>query len=146
MNNVELSVNDLTLAEAVQIAGLCAKTLRRAAHEGRLPCRYVLSQRGPQLVFERPVLEEWLRTRQEQRLGRWTMAAESRLVPHASRGSAPEERVIELQLALARSQARLERVLVELNRQQILLTNLSHQLSQLLDQDATYVSAGRAAD
>ena len=63
MNIVDASAGDITLDEAARLASRSAKTLRRAVQSGTLPRRYVIGERGPQLVFDRVDLDHWLRGR-----------------------------------------------------------------------------------
>jgi CheY-like chemotaxis protein len=68
MNIVEPTSGDVTLNEAIQIAGCAsAKTLRRAVKAGELPRRYIVTVHGPQLVFLRADLEHWMAQRKRSR-------------------------------------------------------------------------------
>ena len=60
MNITDPSPDDITLQQATALAGCCAKTIRRAVQDGQLPRRYVMSERGPQLVFARADMDRWI--------------------------------------------------------------------------------------
>jgi hypothetical protein len=126
MNIVDPSPTDITLDEAVRITGRCAKTLRRAAQEGRLPRRYVMGTRGPQLVFDRVEIAQWLAEKQGRAAGPASAA------PPVEAATA--ERIEDLQRALDRSQAGLERALAVLARQQVLLEELARSVAVLSGQ------------
>jgi predicted DNA-binding transcriptional regulator AlpA len=79
VNFVDPSPDDLTPEEAARIAGVSARTLRRAIRRGALPRRYVIGPRGWQLVFRRKELDPWCAERALQQRGR-------RYVRQASRG------------------------------------------------------------
>lgn len=149
MNIVERSTDDLTLDEAVRVAGRCAKTLRRAVQDGQLPRRYAQSPRGPQLVFDRDVLEHWLAGRPGRMAdGRRALHRGLEALPAAPGGpSAVTARVVELQYALQRGQDNLERALAALGEQQALLAELTQRMTQFTTQaqDAPR-TAGPAGD
>jgi predicted DNA-binding transcriptional regulator AlpA len=68
VNIVEPSSEYLTIAQALQLAsGVSDKMLRRALQQGELPRRYVMVARGPQLVFTRAELDQWLARRKQPR-------------------------------------------------------------------------------
>lgn len=60
MNIVDPSPDDLTLGEAIQVAGCSRSTLRVAIRRGQLPRRYAHGPHGLQLVFARADLQAWL--------------------------------------------------------------------------------------
>ncbi|HWE64684.1 MAG TPA: hypothetical protein VHB98_23465, partial [Chloroflexota bacterium] len=60
MNITESTAGDVTLQQAATDAGCNAKTIRRAVQDGQLPRRYVMSERGPQLVFTHGDVEQWI--------------------------------------------------------------------------------------
>lgn len=62
MNIVEKGSDDITLAAAAALAGRSEKTLRRAVQNGQLLRRYVMTPRGPSLVFHRDELTGWIAT------------------------------------------------------------------------------------
>ena len=64
---VDPSPDDITLQQAAFMAGCNAKTLRRAVQSGILPRHYLMSQHGPQLVFQHRQVEEWMSRRRRER-------------------------------------------------------------------------------
>jgi hypothetical protein len=140
MNIVDSSVEDIYLEEAVRLTGRCAKTLRRAVQNGQLPRRYVMSPRGPQLVFARPALEQWRRTRRPETEGRRGRRAE---VPVNAATLSQQElmeslsRVVRLQTTLDENRAAMAR----------LMSGLAQQAATISDAQATIVRlVGRLAD
>src|SRR5579872_4187161 len=68
MNIVDRSPDDISITEAAHLAGVVsAKTVRRALADCDLPRRYILTARGPQLVFSRADLERWIAGRKARR-------------------------------------------------------------------------------
>jgi hypothetical protein len=59
MTIIDPSPDHITIKEATRLAGVSDKLIRRALRRGMLPRRYVLTARGPQLVFTRGDLERW---------------------------------------------------------------------------------------
>jgi peptidoglycan hydrolase CwlO-like protein len=66
MEFIQPTAEDISLEEAAAIARVSTKTLRRAAASGILPRTYVISERGPRLVFQRDILDRWLATRRRK--------------------------------------------------------------------------------
>ena len=64
-NNTERAL--LTLRELTEVTGLGYETLRRLAHQGRLPGSRVL---GGRILVSRPVFERWLESSPPPRAGR----------------------------------------------------------------------------
>jgi predicted DNA-binding transcriptional regulator AlpA len=60
MNIGEPSAEDMSLRDAMELAGVSDKTVRRAVRTGELPRRYRVSAHGPQLVFLRADVERWI--------------------------------------------------------------------------------------
>jgi peptidoglycan hydrolase CwlO-like protein len=63
MDIVQPTAEDISLEEAAAMARVSTKTVRRATGSGLLPRTYVISPRGPRLVFQRDALDRWLATR-----------------------------------------------------------------------------------
>lgn len=102
MNISDPHSDDVTLQEVAHHAGCTVKTVRRAIQAGQLSRRYVMSPRGPQLVFTPAEVDAWIgertgrrRTRQQpgQGCGGAATADWSRL----------SEQVAQLQALLAQS-------------------------------------------
>ena len=133
MNIVEPSDEDLTLIEAVQVIGLGAKTLRRAVQDSYLPRRYALGPRGPQLVFARAALTQWMNARHERlRSQRVAALATTASASAEWRETAASVRVTQLSQALEQSQATLERAVAALDRQQALVAELARTVTTLM--------------
>jgi predicted DNA-binding transcriptional regulator AlpA len=60
MNIGEPSAEDISLRDAMELAGVSDRTVRRAVRTGELPRRYRVSAHGPQLVFLRADVERWI--------------------------------------------------------------------------------------
>jgi hypothetical protein len=68
MQIVKPTDEDLSLADATRLTGYGAeKTLRRAVRAGELPRRYIMTARGPALVFRRADVERWSAQRRQGR-------------------------------------------------------------------------------
>jgi hypothetical protein len=140
MNIVDSSIEDVYLDEAVRLTGRCAKTLRRAVQYGQLPRRYVMSPRGPQLVFARAALEQWQRTRRPE--------ADSRRV---RRAEAPVDAAMLTRQELMESLSRVARLQATLDENRAamarLMSGLAQQAATISDAQATIVRlVGRLAD
>jgi hypothetical protein len=59
MTIIEPSPELITIKEAMHLSRVSDKLIRRALQRGALPRRYVLTARGPQLVFTRGELACW---------------------------------------------------------------------------------------
>jgi hypothetical protein len=67
MTNIERSPEDITIRDAMRLAGVSDQLLRRALQRGELPRRYVQTARGLQLVFQRAALQRWIAGRRAPR-------------------------------------------------------------------------------
>jgi predicted DNA-binding transcriptional regulator AlpA len=151
MEIVEPSTNQISLEEAAHLAGVSTKTVRRAAVAGQLPRSYVLSERGPRLVFQRDDLDRWLARR--HRKPYHASAAPSRTHREAVRPSWEEmrESVAAFQATLDASRrtiadlvARLQRPNSDAAQAQERLAKLNETLaavSQRIEQQATVLPA-----
>jgi hypothetical protein len=63
MHIVDARPGDISLHEIAGRADCAEKTVRRAIAAGELPRRYVVSPRGPQLVFSPAEVKQWLEVR-----------------------------------------------------------------------------------
>jgi hypothetical protein len=114
MTIIEPSPEHITIKEATRLAGVSDKLIRRALQRGVLPRRYVLTGRGPQLVFTRGELERW----------RAHCATRRRNVATAPEPAADHAKLVD-------ALGRLERTLAQ---SQAGLVDLSAQLAQQHDE------------
>ena len=121
MDIVDSSPDHLNLHVASRLAGCSTKTLRRAIQDGHFPRHYVLSPRGPQLVFRRQDLEHWVAER----------GAKSRMQPRARGKRSPRGRdwdeisahISDLQATLTASRDILATLRVKLQEQDQVIAN-----------------------
>jgi hypothetical protein len=130
MNISDPRQDDVTLQEVAQHAGCTVKTVRRAIQAGQLSRRYVMSARGPQLVFTPAEVEQWL----GDRVGRRRAGHQ----PAQARGGASQadwaqlsERVMQLHTALLESRTTMAAISAKLSEQDAILVEARDALATL---------------
>jgi uncharacterized coiled-coil protein SlyX len=116
MNITEPIPNDVTLQQVAERAGCTVKTVRRAIQDGRLTRRYVMSPRGPQLVFTPAEVEQWITARSSRRRGK-RRASPERAGASPAAWSRLDERIAQLQSVLAESRSTIMTLSAQLNDQ-----------------------------
>jgi hypothetical protein len=138
MDIVEPSADDVGIRDAMALAGVSAKTLRRAVHAGELPRRYSPGEHGLQLVFPRAAVERWSAAHRRRRRA----AAPPSPAPAAVMHSAVLDAVWRMNASLTRSRAAMADVSRQLEQHEQHLTSARLLLDRLTVQLA---SAGRDA-
>jgi len=118
MEIVQPTTEDISLEEAAVLARVSTKTLRRAAAAGILPRTYVISERGPRLVFQRDLFDQWLAARR-RKPRRAPTSSPGLAQPAGHRASWEEvrESVVAFQSTLESSRQAIDQLATQLQRQ-----------------------------